>query len=599
MPAAGVTPSKHTIGELLHDRNPFEVPKYQRAYAWTEDELEDFEEDVTRLLAARRSRNPTAHFYGGLVSVVNTGQQNARGYTYEVVDGQQRLATFMIILRLVVDELMALEQRAASRNDATVERQARALADEMLRDYVQYSERLPDGTRELRYRVALSMADAVFFSDLLSGNSPTATRDSHKRLGAAHAQLKKSLISEPLRTLTTLSEEYEYLESLQAVLLEDAYVIHIVADDTGEAYQLFSVLNDRGRMLTDADLLRSLTLQMTEAQPAAQTGVAACWDVILLQDMEDADRFLRAYYPSHTGQRAPKMKMWHEYRDRWLRDADPPQVLAHVRDLETHVSIYRSVAAGEWPISPAAAGMWERDRMQRLVNTLKHDLAHPLLLAAADNLNEPDFSHLVQLIEKFAFRYKNIGGGHAGTASREYYEAAIEIRNGTFILASFQAKLAAIVNRVVPDPVFREAIRAKLDYSVVAQRKNIKYFLTTLDDHIGSLRNGAAPPVPDRTRVLDLNLVDIEHIYPQTPQAGQSDPQLDPVSDLIQNLTFWAGSDNRAAQNAPFNAKAPKYQQSAAHLNRELAALPRWDRHAADNRLQSLLNDACRVWSFS
>lgn len=593
----GVTPIKLTIGELLHDRNPFEVPKYQRAYAWTEDELDDFEEDATRLLAARKGGQATAHFYGGLVSVVNTGQSNARGHSYEVVDGQQRLATFMIALRLVVDELNLLAERANAKNDATVERQAKALGDELLKDYVQYSERMADGTRELRYRLTLSLADAAYFADLLSGNSPQASRDSHRRLFVAHAQLRKNLILEPIAALASLSDQFSYLEALQSVLLDDAYVIHIVADDAEEAYQLFAVLNDRGRTLTDADLLRSLTLQLTESAPAIQTSVATAWDVVLAHDMADADRFLRAYYPSLTGQRAPKVKMWHEYRDRWLRGATPAQVLAFVQDLEKHVSVYRSIAAGDWPIANPTAGMWDRDRIKRLVVSLKHDLAHPLLLAAAMNLTETEFAKLVHLLERFAFRYKNMGGGHAGAASTEYYSAAVLIRNGTFSMTAFEAKLSALVARVAPDAAFQQAILARLDYSSTAQRPNIKYFLTTLDDYLGSLRTNAQPPVPDRSRVLDLAQVDIEHVYPQSPQAGHEDAQLEPCLDLIQNLSFWAATDNRAAQNAPFAQKAPKYQQSAALLNRELATLPGWDLGAADARRAQLLDDACKVWS--
>ena len=122
-------------------------------------------------------------------------------------------------------------------------------------------------------------------------------------------------------------------------------------------------------------------------------------------------------------------------------------------------------------------------------------------------------------------------------------------------------------------------------------------FLTTLDDYLGSLRTNAQPPVPDRSRVLDLAQVDIEHVYPQSPQAGHEDAQLEPCLDLIQNLSFWAATDNRAAQNAPFAQKAPKYQQSAALLNRELATLPGWDLGAADARRAQLLDDACKVWS--
>ncbi|RIT29557.1 DUF262 domain-containing protein [Mycobacteroides abscessus] len=597
MTGPGVTPSKHTIGELLHDRNPFEVPKYQRAYAWTEDELEDFEDDAKRLIAARQAGSAAVHFYGGLVSVVKTGQQNARGHAYEVVDGQQRLATFMITLRLVVDELLELADRAVAKNDATLERQAKALAEEILKDYLQYSERRADGTRELRYRLKLSLADCDFFSDLLNGAAPQVTRDSHERLKGAHSQIKKNLVTGPLAAITNLDEQFQYLDQLQHVLLEDAYVIHIVADDTNEAYQLFAVLNDRGRMLTDADLLRSLTLQLTESNQPVQDTVANYWDTVLSQDMGDADRFLRAYYPSRTGQRAPKVKMWHEFRDRWLKDAAAPRVLDHVRDLEQHVGPYRSLEAGEWPITPAAAGMWERERVKRLVGTLKHDLAHPLLLAAAVDLPEASFSTLVQLVERFAFRYKNIGGGHAGAASRVYYTAATQIREGTFDVNLFQAELARLIERVAPDDLFKKGLATKLKYSTAAQRPNIKYFLTTIDDYLPWVRNGAVgEPIADRTRVLDVALVDIEHIYPQNPKSGEEDDELKPITDSIQNLTFWAGVDNRAAQNASFTQKVDKYRQSASRLNHELAQRTVWNYDASEGRLELLLDDACAVF---
>lgn len=592
-------PYKLTIGDLLHDRNPFEVPKYQRSYAWTENELEDFEEDATRLRENRQKGRPVSHFYGGLVSVAKTGQPNLPGRSFEVVDGQQRLATFLIVLKLVVDRLHKLAEEAKQKGDETVERQAESLAQELLTEFVQYKERLADGTREFRYRLTLSHADAEFFTELLDGKEPRSERDSHERLTQARKYLKRRLIDEELKSIEALGEKFSYLDTLQAALLNDGYVIHIVADAAEDAYQLFAVLNDRGRMLTDADLLRSLTLQLTESNKADQTAVASYWDEILAQDMEDADKFLRAYFPSRTGQRAPKFKMWHEFRDRWLGGADALHVLEFVKELEAHARIYRMLAEGEWPFPNPTAGLWDRDRLKRLVHSLKHDLAHPLLLVAAIKLRELEFSELVHLLERFAFRYKNMGGGHAGAASAEYYRAAIELREESFDLPTFRSRLSALVARSVPDDTFRQAIRTKLDYSKTAQRPNIKYFLTTLDDYLGSLRKGSASPAPDRSRVFDLSQVDIEHIYPQKPLPGYENSELDSVVDSIGNLTFWIASENRASQNAPFTEKAAMYQQSTSLLNQELGRQSRdWDFDAAQRRLDQLLDDACKVWSF-
>ena len=80
---------KHSIGDLLSSRNPFVIPKYQRAYSWGKDEVEAFCEDVRDI--------KEEYFFGGIVSVFEL-YDNSPGRIYKVVDGQQRLATFTILL---------------------------------------------------------------------------------------------------------------------------------------------------------------------------------------------------------------------------------------------------------------------------------------------------------------------------------------------------------------------------------------------------------------------------------------------------------------------------------------------------------------------
>src|SRR5580704_281547 len=116
-----------SFGDLFAQRPPFQVPKYQRAYAWEEEELRDFVRDVNQTFLARQAAQPKKHFFGGIVCL-QYAAQNTQGRRYEVIDGQQRLATFgLFFARLRYwNTVLAAECRVAGENDAANLAEARA-----------------------------------------------------------------------------------------------------------------------------------------------------------------------------------------------------------------------------------------------------------------------------------------------------------------------------------------------------------------------------------------------------------------------------------------------------------------------------------------
>ena len=104
------------IGDLIAQRKPFFVPIYQRAYAWEAEEIDDFVNDLQVIYEAQLSDSSTqiVHFFGGLVSVDQFAPQTQTGHRYQIVDGQQRLATFMITIGHIIS---ALESLATSAQD--------------------------------------------------------------------------------------------------------------------------------------------------------------------------------------------------------------------------------------------------------------------------------------------------------------------------------------------------------------------------------------------------------------------------------------------------------------------------------------------------
>ena len=84
-------PQSLTIGELFGNKDAlYQIPRYQRPYSWGDDQLEKLWDD---LIEAQNTGEPN-YFLG---SVITAKPEEASNYL-DVVDGQQRLTTLLILL---------------------------------------------------------------------------------------------------------------------------------------------------------------------------------------------------------------------------------------------------------------------------------------------------------------------------------------------------------------------------------------------------------------------------------------------------------------------------------------------------------------------
>jgi len=108
-----------SLQSIFKDRI-FKIPDYQRGYAWTTRQLKDFWEDVVNLPLDR-------HHYTGLLSLKKLNKRNLsnwndeqwlvedRGYRpFHIVDGQQRITTFVIFIQAISELLKELPDNVDS-----------------------------------------------------------------------------------------------------------------------------------------------------------------------------------------------------------------------------------------------------------------------------------------------------------------------------------------------------------------------------------------------------------------------------------------------------------------------------------------------------
>lgn len=600
------------FGKLLLQRFPLKIPKYQRSYAWDEEEIDEFIRDIKELYNIRLTdlSKPMSHFFGGIVSVKRTVAGTRSGDEYDVVDGQQRLTTMTLAINTILKGLDEIALQAIQSGDVSGRKMAISHLDVINDTHLMYPE--VDGINVKKYhRLNLSKADDDFFKKLLenAGNVRKQTvyqRDSHRRLQVAWTNIYKQLVQEPIvdNVNIDITEKIRRLLLTHSCLTVDSYIIHIISDNSQEAYRLFSILNDRGKNLSDGDLLRSYTLEMLESHVNQQIMVEKSWDKILGYKDLEIDYFLKAYYPSYQGKRAPQRDLANEYRSAFfpfsipLSDKDASEVCNRVIDMDDESRSFIEISEGIWPYQSSSLPIWDRDRLNRLIKTLKHTICLPLLLSARHCLKEVDFADLVHLLERFSFRYITIVGAHASRLGNVYNNHAKMIRQNpsNYQLSDLRKDLQKLQDEHAKDRTFENGILDQLNYGIPSMRIIIRYFLATVEDYYVSYKKGSnGKMVPDKTRLLDVNNITIEHIYPQNPKV--SDPLLDVKVNSIGNLSFWCAQDNVVASNKVFPLKMPSYSQSSIAINRELAKLSDWTVKEYSDRQKELIYLAMKIFS--
>jgi uncharacterized protein with ParB-like and HNH nuclease domain len=87
------------IGSILNG-NRFEIPKYQRKYSWTELEIRALWQDIEESM-----KDNMNHFIGTLSFKENKTVGLSTDKIYEIIDGQQRITTLFILLKVLIERI--------------------------------------------------------------------------------------------------------------------------------------------------------------------------------------------------------------------------------------------------------------------------------------------------------------------------------------------------------------------------------------------------------------------------------------------------------------------------------------------------------------
>lgn len=606
-----IKPTQLAVRFLFEQNHTFQVPKYQRGYAWDDEAIDDFIEDITRCLHMRAGGDKRAHFFGGIVTV-RSDVPNSNRSNYEVIDGQQRLASFVMLAAVIIRSMRGVVGDLVKKGKLTAgEAKAKDFLEQTIEGlkslYLSYRDQ-----KELEYvdvpKFTLSHADDEFFQKIIEGGDPKPSRASHERIQAAWLRLTGFVVNKVLKDDSAEEKAKRFQILVGSVLAEDCTVIFMCSDTRSEAYQIFQVLNDRGVHLTDGDLLRARTMELLDQKPllTTQSAVATHWDRVLSYPPADIDSYLRWYFSSLEGKRPKNSNIADQFLEFRFGSKDQKtidkkvadKILEEVKRLDAEFAQLRTLGEGDWPYSDhSGVTSWDRERLRMLVTHLKHTNAMPLLLSLR-LLDAKKFAEAVASLERFVFRYKTIGNAHISPMTELYLRHAKKIRESSnYAVKTLRTDLAQLAGKVVSDTVFEANLR-DIRYSPRGGNGHIRYLLITLEDYQQWYRQGAqgAPRCKDKTRVFDFSNTTLEHIYPQSVEAKSQGADLEKIKHTIGNLTIFGPSDNDKVANKPFADKRAVLKASSLALNRKVGESDKWTaKHVAD-RTDALVKMALKVF---
>lgn len=540
------------IGHFISD-NFLKVPIYQRPYAWTEEHINDLLNDL-------KESFPEEYFIGTIVV-------SKKNNYLEIIDGQQRLATFNIIYSAIRDFLLDLKD-----DDGAKIIEEAYLYKPLLR------------TREPEVKLDLGFNDREFFKNkiILRRNNDNLQPEklSHERIDNAYSKIYDYIKNE----YSSHSNQINHIYDLIDFFKDKITIIIVSVADEANAFTIFETLNDRGLSLSQVDLIKNFLFnksgdRLSEAQDkwARFTGA-----IEAAESEEEILQYVRYHWSAKYGLTREK-----ELFDKIKRKTNNSNlVITYLSELESDVNSYLAL------LNPNHSFWNSYSDVSRiyLKNLLDLQLYQnrPLLLSILKKFSKVDVEKALKLVVSWSVRNLIVGIIGSGTIEKEFSHQAQLINDGKVKTAQ---ELKRSVSGLIPtDDAF------KRQFKIVTVSKNYiaRYYLSEIEKTYHSTK--------EQETSKDTEKVNLEHILPEKPGLTRdwsnfNEEEHKTYYKRIGNLALLDKDLNSKQKSLAFKEKKKFFKSSEILISKSLSKLKKWDIEEIEKRQEEFAEKAIKIWT--
>lgn len=608
---------------VLFQNRLFRIPDYQRGYAWTETQFVDFWEDLMNL-------HEDKDHYTGLLSLKLINRNDVKtwhgdewlldnGYKpFYIVDGQQRLTTFSILIY----EIVSLIGRLPDNQDKLDENIFLGFEslEEIKTKYI-VRKRRPQNivtTYLFGYETDNPSADYLrhkIFDEPFGG---TIIETYYTR----NLKLVKSFFAKELCAVFENDGIQGILSLYRKLTLHLKFNLHEIEDDY-DVFVAFETMNNRGKKLTNLELLKNRLIYLTTLFDDKQLdttdkehlrkNINDAWKEVYSQLGRNKDEplpdddFLRAHWIT-------KFRYSRKGGDDYIRfllgkfsaknvfekhtpsqETEPDEVLSNyeyngddeVADIESEpeTSLVSKLAPEEirdyvnslkalaeyWYYSrfPSDSTLEEEEKIWiDKLNRVSIGHFRPLVVAAlaTKEATPEERITLLQAIERFIFVCFRIGGFQANYQSSVYYNKSRDVLNGNASIVSIAEELNNTVNNDMASAIVNFISRTKRRFDSgegFYGWRDLRYFLYEYEFEKAIINKIQKVDWDDLFTNVEKEKVSIEHILPQKPTKWYwrntyrvyNNDEIKQLSASLGNLLPLSQSINSSLQNDGFPDK--------------------------------------------
>ena len=559
--------SNKTFRHLMGNGLSYRVPPFQRDYSWTEDEWDDLWQDISALF---EQDGEPVHYMGYLVL------QSSDSKHFDVIDGQQRLATLSV---LILALLRHLQELVAAMLDA--ENNAKRI-EQLRNSYIGY---LDPVTLNTKSKLELNRHNNRFYQSYLVPLTVLPQRG----LNVSEHQLRKAF----LWFLTKIQDKYgmrqesgkELTFFLDSLVDKLCFTVITVTDELN-AFKVFETLNARGVRLSASDLLKNYLFSLVSAENSHAAELAALEDrwerIIGLLGQETFQEFLRVFWNSRH-KLARKSDLFKTIKK---SVNDKRKAFELLRDLDQSADVYAT-------LRDATDARWNREEKEALEQLKLYNVQQPfsMFLACYNSFYDSDrsgFTKIMKVAAIIAFRYNVICGLHTHAQESLYNDIAVKVTGGAY--AQPQQVVEAMRPVYPMDEPFKLAFAEKELKTTSGRNKKVaRHILFRIEKQVSG-----------REFDEESAKYTLEHILPEHPSedwAGLAENIQEGMIYRLGNMTLLESGANRDIGNAGYGEKLEVYCISDFQITRAVAEnYTSWDERKVGTRQKRLADVASSVW---